>query len=109
MNELTLIIKHDDEEVEAAEILVDGTIGGKRYRFLLDTGAARTSVIFDDYTSTFQSTERSSSSGVFANDSDDLITVPSIEVGPISKRDFTLVRAADKDPGISNLIGMDLR
>jgi hypothetical protein len=37
-----------------------------------------------------------------------LITVPSIEVGPISKQNFTLVRGADRGPGKGNLIGMDL-
>lgn len=108
MNQFNLIIKHDEQDVEAAEVFVDGTIGANAYRFLLDTGAARTSVILDGYTSKFNSTERSGSSGLFANSSDDLITVPSIDVGPISKEQFTLVRVADKDPSISNLIGMDL-
>jgi gag-polyprotein putative aspartyl protease len=108
MNELTLIIKPDEEEAEAAEVFVDGTIGGNTYRFLLDTGAARSRVITDDYTSTFDSIEKSASSGVFARSSDDLITVPSIEVGPISKRNFRLVRTAEKGTARSNLIGMDL-
>lgn len=108
MSEFTLIIKPDEEEAEAAEIFVDGTIGGTTYRFLLDTGAARTSVIWDDYTSTFDCIEKSTSSGVFARSSDDLITVPSIAVGPISKKNFTLVRTAEKRPDRSNLIGMDL-
>lgn len=50
MNEFKLIIVPDEEDAEAAEVLVDGTIGGNYYRFLLDTGAARSSVRFDDYT-----------------------------------------------------------
>lgn len=107
-NEFTLIIKHDDEDVEAAELFVDGTIGGRLYRFRLDTGAARSSVMFDDYTSGFGSDGTSTSSGVFANSSGDLIIVPNIDIGPIVKYNFTLVRAAGRDPGISNLIGMDL-
>jgi predicted aspartyl protease len=108
MSEFTLIIKPDEEDAEAAEIFIDGTIGGNTYRFLLDTGAARTRVIWDDYTSTFDCIEKSTSSGVFARSSDDLITVPSIEVGLISKKDFTLVRTAENGPDRSNLIGMDL-
>jgi hypothetical protein len=35
MSELNLVIKQDEEEVEAAEVFVDGTIGGNKYRFLL--------------------------------------------------------------------------
>lgn len=108
MSEINLIIKQDEEEVEAAEIFVDGTIDGHQYRFLLDTGAARTRVISDDYTSTFSSIDISNSSGVFAKTSDDLITVPSIKVGPISKNEFAVARMVAKGTEIRNLIGMDL-
>ncbi|MBI5961543.1 MAG: aspartyl protease family protein, partial [Chloroflexi bacterium] len=81
---------------------------GHPYRFLLDTGAAKSCVVFDDYTSTFASTEKNNSSGVFAKSSEDLITVPTIEVGSISKKNFTVVRKGDKAPDIRSLIGMDL-
>lgn len=108
MSEFNLIIKPDEEDAEAAEVFVDGSIGGNQYRFLLDTGAARSCVTYDDYTSTFTPMEKSSSSGVFAKSSDELITVPNIAVGPISKKNFTLARTAEKDPHIKNLIGMDL-
>ena len=108
MSWFDLIIIRDEEDAEAAEVFVDGTIGGNPYRFLLDTGAARTNVRFDDYTSTFDSSEQHNSSGVFAKSSDDLITVPSIEVGPIRKRNFTLARKAENNRDLRNLIGMDL-
>ncbi|MEO8397761.1 MAG: aspartyl protease family protein [Chloroflexota bacterium] len=110
MGAFSLIIKPDADEAEAAEIYVDGRIGGRAYRFLLDTGAGKSSVVSDDYTSTFDSAEKHHSSGVFAKSSEDLITVPSIEVGSISRENFTLVRAAPI-PGAaerSSLIGMDL-
>ena len=94
--------------MKLARFLLTGSIGGNQYRFLLDTGAARSCITFDDYTSTFPSIEKSNSSGVFAKSSDDLITVPNIAVGPISKQNFTLARTAEKDPHIKNLIGMDL-
>jgi hypothetical protein len=66
MSGLDVMIEPDEEESEAAGILVDGTIEGYPYRFLLDTGAARSSVIFDDFTSSFDCIEKSDSSGVFA-------------------------------------------
>lgn len=108
MSEFNLIIQQDDEDVEAAQVFVDGTIGGNKYRFLLDTGAATTSVVFDDYTSTFNSIEKNNSSGVFAKSTNDLITVPSIEIGPISKKNFTVVRLAENKPDVGSLIGMDV-
>ena len=108
MSGFPLILKPDEEEAEGAEIFVDGKIGGRAYRFLLDTGAAKTSVLPDEYTSTFSSSETHHSSGVFAQSSEDLITVPSIEVGPILKKNFTVVRSATNGTGKGSLIGMDL-
>ncbi len=110
MGEFNLIIKPDADEAEAAEIYVDGSVGGRVYRFLLDTGAGKSSVVADEYTATFASAKQHQSSGVFAQHSEDLITVPSIQVGSISRENFTLVRAAPI-PGAgerSSLIGMDL-
>ncbi len=103
-----LIIKQDEEDVEAAEIYVDGIIGGKKYRFLLDTGAASTTIQFDDYTSTFDCIGKKDSSGAFAKIIDDLITVPYIELGPILEKNFTLARMIENNPDKRNLIGMDL-
>ncbi len=108
MSEFKLIIIPDPEEPEAAEVYVDGTIAGRPYRFLLDTGAATSSVVWDDYTSEFGSIEKHDSSGVFARHSDDLIIVPSIEIGPVSKHNFMLARMAAPNSQRRNLIGMDL-
>lgn len=108
MNEIALIIERDEQDAEAAEVLVEGRIGGKSYRFLLDTGAARSSVKLDDYTSQFASTEQINSSGVFARSSDDLVSVPSLEVGPISRNRFSMARVPERHPAWANLIGMDL-
>jgi hypothetical protein len=108
MNGFDLIIKPDEDDAEAAEVLVDGTIGGNPYRFLLDTGAAGSCVRLDDYTATFESVGKSTSSGVFAKSSSDRVTVPTIEVGPISRKNFTLTRQAETEVDVRNLIGMDL-
>lgn len=108
MGDLRLIIEPDPDEAEAAEIFVDGRIGARPYRFLLDTGAAKTSVIFDDATASYSASGKNESSGLFARISRDLITVPRIEVGPISKQDFTIVRLAEGEPNIRSGIGMDL-
>lgn len=40
MNSFDVMIQPDKEDPDAAEILVDGTVSGFPYRFLLDTGAA---------------------------------------------------------------------
>jgi hypothetical protein len=108
MSGFVLIIQPDAEEPEAAEVLVDGSVGGRPYRFLLDTGAAKSAILSDDYTATFAAVERHTSSGVFASGSADVILAPDIELGPIARRDFPMTRLADNTPHRRNLIGMDL-
>ncbi len=108
MGELPLIIHPDPDDAQAAEVFVDGLLDGKPYRFLLDTGAAKTRVLLDRYTAAFPSTEKHSSSGVFARSNNDLITVPRLEVGPIRAENVTVVRAPGSPPEMQNLIGMDL-
>lgn len=108
MSGFNLIIKPDEDDIEAAEIYVDGAIGEKKYRFILDTGSARTSVQFDDYTSQFECIQKNDSSGVFAKITDDLIRIPYIELGPILKKNFMLARFPKNSINVKNLIGMDL-
>ncbi|HZR44104.1 MAG TPA: retropepsin-like aspartic protease [Ktedonobacteraceae bacterium] len=108
MNGFEMMIKPDEEDVDAAEVLVDGTIGGFPYRFLLDTGAARSSVTYDDYTCTFDCIETRDSSGNFASSRLESIRVPRIELGPICKQDMLVDRAEAHPRTRANLIGMDV-
>jgi hypothetical protein len=108
MDTLDLIIVPDEDDTEAAEILVDGSLEGHDYRFLLDTGAARTTVRYDSYTSAFATSGQRDSSGVFADDSYDVVTAPHLRLGPIVRSDFALDRVRENGPAGRNLIGMDL-
>ena len=107
MSEIPLIIIPDKDDEDAAEIFVDGKMGQKKYRFLLDTGAAKTHVQIDAYTASFESIQSSHSAGVFAQSNYDLITVPSIEVGSIVKKNVIIARYTEDAPNLRNLIGMD--
>lgn len=108
MGTIPLIIQPDPDEAEAAELFVEGLLDGMPYRFLLDTGAAKTRVLWDLYTSSFESVGQHFSSGVFAGSSNEVITIPRIEVGPIAANDFTVVRVNGDTQGMTHLIGMDL-
>jgi predicted aspartyl protease len=105
MAELTLIIEPDQDEPSFASVYVDGTIAGRRYRFILDTGAARTRLPRDEYTATLPSAGTDSSAGAFGVETrDPLVTVTDLTAGPL--------RAARLDVGLTgngpNLLGMDV-
>lgn len=108
MGILPLLIHPDPDDTQAAELYVDGLLDGRPYRFLLDTGAARTRVLVDPYTDSFPSHQTHSSSGVFARSSNDLITISRLDVGPIRANSLTVVRAPGSPPEMHNLIGMDV-
>ena len=74
MPEIKFKIKPDEDNPDAAEILVEGYIDDHPYRFLLDTGAATSETQWDDFSSNFRSEEVKKSSGVFAPSERDLIT-----------------------------------
>ncbi len=103
-----LIVTPDPEDAEAAHVFVDGAIDGRPYRFLLDTGAARTCVQSDAYMSTLSSAGASRTSGVFTHAREELVTLPSIELGPIAKQNVLVARVAPAGSVLGSLIGMDL-
>jgi hypothetical protein len=105
-----LIIKQDEEDPDAAEIYVNVEVAGlHQYQFLLDTGAARTSIVFDQYTASLTPSGKNNSRGVSGTSaSEDLIILPSIKFGPISKQNFNVVRMAQQNTLSRNLLGMDI-
>ncbi len=61
---IPLTIEPDRDDPDCAETLVDGTIGGRPSRFILDTGAALTQIVADEVTAALASHARQQSSGV---------------------------------------------
>ncbi len=106
MNSFDLIIKHDLEEEDAAEILVNGFIDDKSYQFLFDTGANTTRVRNDDYINRFESFGSKDTYGVFSKMKNESIIVPKFTLGPMEKTDFQMYRY-DQDSTAHNIIGMD--
>ncbi len=104
---IKLFLELDKDETESGNWFVDGTVGDSRYKFMLDTGAATTSMKYDDLTSKFTSTENRNSSGAFAKNHDDLITVPKIQVDSIAEVNISVARAPKNAEGRRNLLGMN--
>jgi gag-polyprotein putative aspartyl protease len=108
MTRIPLIVEPDRDDPECAEVKVDGSIAGRPYRFILDTGAARTHVVADDFTATLPMHGKHSSSGVFAAGSSLLVTLPELVVGPVVVLRVDAVLVDATQPGAQNLLGMDV-
>jgi predicted aspartyl protease len=106
INSLKLLIKPDEEDANLAEVLVDGKIGARSYRFLLDTGAAVSQIKSDGYIDKFNYRGAIKTGGTFSANMLSLATVPGITIGPISEKNFTVAIAPIDAP--NNLIGMDI-
>ncbi len=107
MNSLKLIVLHDDETQETAEVCVDAQLLGESVRFLLDTGCAKTTLSFSDLTSPLVSHGQKLSSGTLGRAEDDLVDIPDFKAGPIQGKNLQLSRSQAGRP-TKNLLGMDL-
>jgi predicted aspartyl protease len=45
VGDVDLVIVADDNDPGCASVMVDGTVDGRSYRFLLDTGTGRTHIV----------------------------------------------------------------
>ena len=106
MSLLRLHIRRDDDDPSAALVLVDGWVGERPYPFLLDTGAATTTLKTDSYTVTFPTVGTRASGGVFSRDEEELVRAPPIRVGPLSSEALVVSRKASGV--LFNLLGMDV-
>jgi Aspartyl protease len=99
-----LIIEPDPDVPGCATVRVDAAVDGRTYRFVLDSGAARTGMRSDAWIDALPSDARHESSGVFATMSEDLIVLPSITLGPLIVTDVQVTRTAVGE----SLLGMDV-
>jgi hypothetical protein len=108
MLNIPLVIVPDEEIADAAEVLVDAAIDGRAYRFVLDSGAARTELVADDDLAALPASGQRTSGAVFGQrESSDIIIVGDLSLGELRTGPLEVVRVSATD-GRRHLIGMDL-
>jgi len=106
MPQVPLIIEPDPDDPDFATVLVDATIAGRPYRLLLDTGAARTQLDPDDYTSGLNSVGEDASSAAFGGRvSDPVVTITDLAVGPLRVAALDVTRSERE---VGGRLGMDV-
>lgn len=106
MDGVPLVVEIDRDEPDCATVMVDGTIEGRDYRFILDTGAARTHVVGDPSLAGLPRHGSHRPSGLGGARDDDLLFLPELRVGPLSWTGLE-VSTAEGRPDSRNLLGMD--
>jgi len=108
MPQIPLIIQAEPDDPDSATIMADGTVAGRPYRFIVDTGAARTQLEADEYTSALEAAPGETSSGAFASSRDPVVTVTDLAVGPLRAATLDVTRVSPAPPRSRNLLGMDV-
>lgn len=104
---INLLIEIDPEAEEEAHIFVNGKVDGHPYKFLFDTGAARSAIMKDEFSLQFSSSEKDGGSGVFKASDNDLITIPSLQIGSLVRENLLIGRMGGDANAHFNLVGMD--
>ena len=108
MPQIPLVIQAEPDDPDCAAVMVDGTVAGRPYRFIVDTGAARTQLEADEYTGTLEAASVETSSGALGSHSDPVVTVTDVAVGPLQAATLDVTRVSPAPPRTRNLLGMDV-
>jgi hypothetical protein len=94
-----LIIEPDPDDTDFASVMVDATIAGRPYRLVLDTGAARTQLDADEYTSGLSPVGEDSSFAAFGGRvTDPVATITDLDVGPLRLAELDVVNSTLRYP-----------
>lgn len=103
---MPLIIELDPDDPDFAAVLVDARIAGRPYRLILDTGAARTQLHADEYTSALRSVSEDASSASFGGRvSEPIVTITDLAIGPLRLASLDVTRS---ERGLGQVLGMDV-
>jgi Aspartyl protease len=104
--QVPLIIEPDPDDPDFAAVMVEAAIAGRPYRLLLDTGAARTQLNADEYTSALRPVGADTSSGSFGGSmTRPVVTVTDVKIGPLRLAALDVTRGGH---GLGQVLGMDV-
>ena len=108
MTDLRITLEHDPDDQGCALPFADGAVAGRPYRFLLDTGAATTTMAADEYTAGLPAVSARDSHGAFCAMGETLVTVADVAVGPLWADSLEVAVTDAARPDAPCLLGMDV-
>jgi Aspartyl protease len=108
VHKIPMLIHPDPDDPNCADVMIDAATGGRPYRFRLDTGAARTELVADEYLASLPAHASHTSTGVFGiPETQHIVTIPDLVIGQLVIGSADVVRAVPA-AGRPNLLGMDV-
>jgi hypothetical protein len=109
VDSIGLVVVLDADDPDYAEVYVDGSVAGRPYRFLLDTGAARTQVVADPFLLAFAREGHHTSGTAFGGSRHSgVVELCDLAIGPLNVPSLLASLVPGDQPGAQNLIGMDV-
>jgi predicted aspartyl protease len=108
MDVVELTIVPDEDDPPGARVLVDGVVDGRPHVFLLDTGAAVTTLAYDSQTANFVVSGTRRAAGVFGQEEEPMVTVPQLEIGSIVRHNLPAARLPRSAAGADSILGLDV-
>ncbi len=105
---MELLIEPDPDEPTCATVMVDATLTGVGYRFVVDTGAGSTTLVADERTRSLPPSGYQTSAGLFGTVIDARVTVPDFRLGELPARGVEVLLTDQHLEGARNLLGMDV-
>lgn len=96
---IPLVIIPEADDPGCARVMVDGSVNGHPYRFLLDTAAARTQLVRDRFTQSLEAKRAVETGGVFASTKRELVTVKNLHVGFVKEATTEVERGESQGRG----------
>jgi len=103
-----LLVETDPDEPDFASVMIDATVVGRRYRLMLDTGAARTHLDADEYIKSLPVVGEHASAGSFGR----LVTYPVVRIPCLTAGALDVgaldVTTSEHQAGPGGVLGMDV-
>lgn len=108
MTTVELVIEADPDESTCATVMVDATVSGVSYRFIVDTGAGTTTLVADELTRVLPAAGQLTSSGLFATITEVRATVSDFRLGELPTLGVDVLVTGQHQDGARNLLGMNV-
>lgn len=108
MTTVELVIEADPDEPTCATVMVDATVFGVPYRFIVDTGAGTTTLVGDELTRILPTAGQLTSAGLFATTTEARATVSDLRLGELPALSVDVLVTGQDQEGARNLLGMNV-